>query len=147
MKLSCDSLVVVGCEYSCEQNLQRMAEAGPPGGTVELRRTGHDDLLRDTIKELAQVSQAHLNHITQSLCQLQPLLIACHVMVLNLKLKPNFEEAPNQPPCPARGLLERDGVLQRRHARPQQAHRGAHLPPTTGRDLGHMSGGFGSTIM
>jgi len=31
-----------------------MAEAGPPGGTVELRRTGHDDLLRDTIKELAQ---------------------------------------------------------------------------------------------
>ena len=43
---------------SCEQHLQRMAEAGPPGGTVELRRTGHDDLLRDTIKELAQVSTA-----------------------------------------------------------------------------------------
>ena len=51
---------MVGCEFTWEQDLQRMAEEGSPGGVVELRRTGHDHLLRDTIKELAQVSPARL---------------------------------------------------------------------------------------
>ena len=81
------------------------------GTSIALRREGHSDILRGSLKDLAQV---------------------CRFTSIHFHF---FLHTTSE-----RGILERDGILLRRYFGSQSSFSGPNISTTEGRDLCHMSG-------